>query len=67
MATLFMTDTDVETLATVLNAEVARVEDQLTEWRHYHRVPSEHEDNLTLWLHDLTQLRKTLPVLEDAE
>jgi hypothetical protein len=46
---------------------VARVEDQLTEWRHYHRVPSEHEDNLTLWLHDLTQLRKTLPVLEDAE
>lgn len=65
MAALFLTDQNLETLRSLLAAEVLRVEQQLDEWRMAHHAPSDHEDDITLWLHDVTQLHQAVGTVDE--
>ena len=65
MAALFLDDDNLETLRSLLTAEMVRIEQQLEQWRMAHETPSNHEDDIALWLHDVAQLRKAVGTVEE--
>ena len=60
MAALFLNDNNLATLRTLVSTETLRVEGELERWRQTLNAPSAHEDDLALWLHDVTQLAKAV-------
>lgn len=65
MAALFLNDDNLSTLKSLVAAEIRRVEMQLDEWRMSHHQPSNHEDDMSLWLHDVTQLQHAVGDTEE--
>lgn len=60
MAALFLNDNNLSTLRTLVHTETLRVEGELERWRQTLNAPSDYEDDLALWLHDVAQLAKAV-------